>query len=49
MSAMQLWVALFFRVLNIRAEEPDWSERDRFILELRHKKAAPGDRHGLQR
>jgi transketolase len=36
LSAMELWVALYFRVLDIRPEEPDWSERDRFILSKGH-------------
>lgn len=36
MSAMELWVALFFRVLRIRPEEPDWADRDRFILSKGH-------------
>jgi transketolase len=36
MSAMELWVALYFRVLNIRPEEPDWGDRDRFILSKGH-------------
>lgn len=36
MSAMDLLVALFFRVLNVRPEEPDWGERDRFILSKGH-------------
>ena len=36
MSAMELLVALYFRVLNIRAEEPDWGDRDRFILSKGH-------------
>ncbi len=36
LSAMDLWVALFFRVLNIRPDEPDWMDRDRFILSKGH-------------
>ena len=36
MSAMELLVALYFRVLSIRAEEPDWGDRDRFILSKGH-------------
>jgi transketolase len=36
MSAMELWVALFFRVLDIRPEEPAWADRDRFILSKGH-------------
>ena len=36
MSAMELWVALYFRVLNIRPDEPAWIDRDRFILSKGH-------------
>ena len=36
MSAMDLLVALFFSVLNVRPEEPDWGDRDRFILSKGH-------------
>lgn len=36
LSAMDLLLALFFRVLRIRPEEPDWPERDRFILSKGH-------------
>src|SRR6266487_4696473 len=36
LSAMDLWVALFFRVLHIRPEQPDWPNRDRFILSKGH-------------
>jgi transketolase len=36
LSAMDLLVALFFRVLRIRPDEPDWSDRDRFILSKGH-------------
>ena len=36
LSAMDLLVALFFRVLRIRPEEPHWPERDRFILSKGH-------------
>jgi transketolase len=36
MSAMDLWVALFFRVLDIRPDEPGWEDRDRFILSKGH-------------
>ena len=33
---MDLLVALYFRVLRIRPDEPDWPERDRFILSKGH-------------
>lgn len=36
LSAMDLLVALFFEELRIRPEEPDWPERDRFILSKGH-------------
>ena len=31
-SAMDIMVALYFRVMKVRPEEPKWPERDRFIL-----------------
>jgi transketolase len=36
LSAMDLLVALYFRVLRIRPGQPDWPERDRFILSKGH-------------
>ncbi|MBA2720491.1 MAG: transketolase [Chloroflexi bacterium] len=36
LSAMDLWVALYFRVLNIRPADPAWPHRDRFILSKGH-------------
>ncbi|HET7727936.1 MAG TPA: transketolase [Candidatus Limnocylindrales bacterium] len=36
LSAMDLLVALYFRVLRIRPEQPDWPERDRFVLSKGH-------------
>ena len=36
LSAMDMLLALFFRVLRIRPDEPDWPERDRFILSKGH-------------
>jgi transketolase len=35
-SAMDLLVALYFRVMKVRPEEPRWPERDRFILSKGH-------------
>src|SRR5258706_1138199 len=35
-SAMDIMVALYFRVMKIRPEEPKWPERDRFILSKGH-------------
>ena len=40
LSAMDLLVALYFRVLRIRPDEPQWAERDRFILSKGHSSAA---------
>ncbi|OGO55380.1 MAG: transketolase [Chloroflexi bacterium RBG_16_69_14] len=36
LSAMDLLVALYFRVLRIRPNEPGWPDRDRFILSKGH-------------
>lgn len=33
---MDLLVALYFRILRIRPDQPDWPERDRFILSKGH-------------
>src|SRR6202023_880938 len=35
-SAMDIMVALYFRVMKVRPEEPGWPERDRFILSKGH-------------
>src|ERR1700751_6497868 len=35
-SAMDIMVALYFRVMKIKPEEPKWPERDRFILSKGH-------------
>ena len=40
LSAMDLLVALYYRVLRIRPDEPDWPERDRFILSKGHSAIA---------
>jgi transketolase len=40
LSAMDLLVALYFRVLRIRPEEPAWPARDRFILSKGHSSIA---------
>jgi transketolase len=39
LSAVEILTTLYFHVMRIRPEEPDWSERDRFILSKGH--AAP--------
>jgi transketolase len=36
LSATDILTALYFRVLNIRPEEPAWPDRDRFILSKGH-------------
>jgi transketolase len=36
LSAMDLLVALYLRVMRVRPGEPDWPERDRFILSKGH-------------
>ena len=36
LSAAELLAALFFRVLRIRPEEPDWPDRDRFVFSKGH-------------
>ena len=35
-SATDILTALYFRVLNIRSDEPCWADRDRFILSKGH-------------
>src|SRR5258708_32309437 len=40
LSAMDLLIALYFRVLRIRPDEPDWRGRDRFILSKGHSAIA---------
>jgi transketolase len=39
LSAVEILTALYFHVMHVRPEEPDWLERDRFILSKGH--AAP--------
>jgi transketolase len=36
LSAMDLLIALYFRVLRVRPDEPDWPDRDRFVLSKGH-------------
>jgi transketolase len=36
LSAMDIMIALYFRVMNVRPQEPQWPERDRFILSKGH-------------
>lgn len=36
LSAVEMVTALYFHVMNIRPEEPEWKDRDRFILSKGH-------------
>lgn len=36
LSAMDMLVALYFKVLRLRPEEPQWPDRDRFVLSKGH-------------
>jgi len=45
-SAMDMLIALYFRVMNIRPEEPRWTERDRFILSKGHSSIGQYARQG---
>jgi transketolase len=36
LSATDILTALYFRVLNVRPEQPDWPDRDRFVLSKGH-------------
>ncbi|WP_248924344.1 transketolase [Paenibacillus hamazuiensis] len=40
MSVTDLLVALYFEVMNIRPDQPDWEERDRFVLSKGHSAIA---------
>lgn len=40
LSAMDLLIALYFRVLRIDPQRPDWPERDRFVLSKGHSAIA---------
>lgn len=37
LSCMDMLVALYFHEMKVKAEEPDWPQRDRFILSAGHK------------
>lgn len=39
LSAVEIITALFFQIMNYRPEEPEWPQRDRFVLSKGH--AAP--------
>lgn len=36
LSAMDLLISLYFRVMTVRSQEPKWPQRDRFILSKGH-------------
>jgi transketolase len=40
LSAADILAALYFHVMRIRPEEPDWADRDRFILSKGHSSIA---------
>jgi transketolase len=40
LSAAEILTVLYFRVMNIRPEEPDWDGRDRFVLSKGHSSLA---------
>jgi transketolase len=42
LSAADMLVALYFHTLKIRPHEPDWPDRDRFVLSKGHANAALG-------
>ncbi|GBE23545.1 MAG TPA: transketolase [Actinobacteria bacterium] len=39
-SAIDMLAALYFRVLEVRPDEPDWPDRDRFVLSKGHSSIA---------
>jgi transketolase len=42
LSAADMLAALYFHTMNIRPNEPDWPDRDRFVLSKGHANAALG-------
>ncbi len=40
LSATEILTALYFKVLNIRSDEPEWADRDRFVLSKGHSSIA---------
>lgn len=40
LSAIDMLIALYFRVLRIKPDQPDWPERDRFVLSKGHSSIA---------
>jgi transketolase len=39
LGAADIFTALFFSELNLRTDDPNWSDRDRFILSTAHNTA----------
>lgn len=40
LSCIEILYALYFQIMNVRANEPQWDKRDRFILSKGHASAA---------
>jgi transketolase len=40
LSALDILTALYFRILHVRPQEPDWPDRDRFVLSKGHSSIA---------
>jgi transketolase len=40
LSAIDMLIALYFKVMNVRPDEPDWEDRDRFVLSKGHSSIA---------
>ncbi|MBQ3247941.1 MAG: transketolase, partial [Alistipes sp.] len=36
LSSMNMLTALYFRVMNVKPEEPKWADRDRFVMSKGH-------------
>lgn len=40
LSAIDMLIALYFRIMDLRPDEPDWPDRDRFVLSKGHSSIA---------
>jgi len=40
LSAIDMLIALYFRILRVKPDQPDWSNRDRFVLSKGHSSIA---------
>ena len=49
LSAVDILAALYGRILRVRPEQPDWPDRDRFVLSKGHSSARPVCRDGAGR